>query len=254
LAYGLFTIAVQLKVYPLIFIVMLIRDWHDWKNNIKRFLMLIGINFALLLVMGFGVFIDFTNAIKAQTINPYIWIGNHSTRSFVTRALDKLSQSGLVWLNGYSGGIQLALLALIVLSILLILMQAYRQNQNGISPYLLIACALGALLIPSVSHDYTLTILAAPIAILFSELTYTSKMAFRSPKQLIFIGLILILSAAYASTLFSYTNKPFFAQNNFPALLTMLLAIVCLSVISSPVHPEKPPDPAALIGIGGENL
>ena len=36
LAYLMFSISVQLKLFPAIFVFVLIEDWSDWKNNIKR--------------------------------------------------------------------------------------------------------------------------------------------------------------------------------------------------------------------------
>ena len=53
LAYVFFTFSVQLKIYPLIFIVMLINNWRDWKNNLKRFLLLAIINIVALLIAPF---------------------------------------------------------------------------------------------------------------------------------------------------------------------------------------------------------
>lgn len=234
IAYFLFTVSVQLKVFPFIFIVMLVTDWHNWKNNIKRFLVLSTVNFALFFALGPYVFVDFITAIKAQTINPYIWVGNHSIRSFVTLVSNVASKYGWAWINGYSGLVQLALLAIITVCIFLIILQAYQQKQNGINSHLLLACTIGSLLIPSVSHDYKLSILAAPVAILFSDMSSFSQRAIRPRQRLIFILLLFILSAAYSSTLFSFTNKPFILKNNFPALVTMLFAITCLSVTSKP--------------------
>lgn len=234
LAYFLFTISVQLKVFPAIFIVMLITDWHDWKNNIKRFLVLSTVNFALFFALGTSVFLDFIKAIKAQTVSPYIWIGNHSIRSFVTLVSKMASKHGWAWVNEYSGLVQLALLAIIAVCIFLIMIQAYQQKQNGVDAHLLLACTIGALLIPSVSHDYKLSILSAPVAILFLDTSFFSEIAVRPFQRLILTVMILILSAAYSSTLFSFTNKPLILENNFPALITMLLAITCLSVMSKP--------------------
>jgi hypothetical protein len=233
LAYFLFTISVQLKVFPFIFIVMFISDWRDWKNNIKRFLLLAALNFALLFVLGPKLFVDFINAIKDHTENPYIWIGNHSIRSFVTLSSKLAYDHGWVWVNQYSGLAQIALLAIIAGCILVIMLQTYRQKQKGINPLLLLACTIGALLIPSASHDYTLSILAAPVAIFFSNNRFWERA--NSPRlHIIFIVLLLIFSAAYSSTLFSYTNKPLILENNFPALVTMLLAITFLSLVSKP--------------------
>jgi len=238
LAYALFTLSVQLKIYPIIFIIMLIKDWRDWKTNLKKFFALIAVNLALFFVLGPVIFLDFINSLKAQMINPYIWKGNHSIRSFILWASNIATQHGWTWPNKYSGWIQLALLVLVVVCIGLIMLQDYRRDVHDVNSYLLLACTLGAMLIPSVSHDYKLSILAAPIAILFHELSSTSKTSLPPRQKVVSIGLVFVLSLAYSSTLFSYTNKPLIVQNNFPTLLAMLLVIVCLSIISPHLHQE----------------
>jgi len=96
---------------------------------------------------------------------------------------------------------------------------------------LLLACTIGALLIPPVSHDYKLSILAAPVAILLSEMSSYTEGAIRSPRHFLTMMLVFILSFAYSTTLFSYTNKPLFMAYNFPALMTMLLVTTCLSIM-----------------------
>jgi len=232
LAYILFTISIQLKVFPAIFIVMLITDWHDWKNNIKRFVGLGAANFALFFILGPSVFVDFLRAIKAQSVNPSIWSGNHSIRSFVTSISKTATQTGWSWIDHYSGWVQLAFLAMIALCLLLIMIQAYRQKQTGINSHLLLACTIGALLIPPVSHDYKLSILAAPVAILLSDVSYFSEGATRSRRHFVIMMLVLILSTAYSTTLFSYTHKPLTLASNFPALITMMLVTTCLSIMS----------------------
>ncbi len=234
IAYILFTISVQLKLFPAIFIVMFITDWHDWKNNIKRFVKLGVVNFALLFILGPSVFVDFLRAIKAQSVNPSIWNGNHSIRSFVTSISNTASQHGWTWVNEYSGWVQVAFMAIVAVCILLIMVQAYRQKQNGVNSHLLLACTIGALLIPPVSHDYKLSILAAPVAILFSEMTSFSEISMRSRQWFFTMWLVFIMAAAYSTTLFSYTNKPFLLTYNFPALITMLLATTYLSLMSKP--------------------
>jgi hypothetical protein len=238
LAYLLFTISIQLKVFPAIFIVMFITDWHDWKNNIKRFLVLSIVNFALFFVLGTSVFIEFIKAIIAQSVNPSIWVGNHSIRSFVTSVSNIASQHGWPWVNDHSGLVQLTFLAFIAVCIFLIMIQAYRQKQNGVNSHLLLACTIGALLIPPVSHDYKLSILAAPVAILLSDMSSFPEGVIRSRWLFIFMLLVFTLSTAYATTLFSYTNKPSILAYNFPALITMLLATTCLSIMSRPKMSE----------------
>jgi hypothetical protein len=187
------------------------------------------VNIGLLFVLGQRGFAYFMMAIKDQITNPTIWVGNHSIHSYV-----QIQSQAFAWNNGSSGLVQWALLAMLAFCIFFIMLKAYRQKQSGINSFLLLACTIGALLIPSASNDYTLSILAAPIAILFSGLFASPESTIRPPQRFIFTALVFILSVAYSSTLFPYTNKPFFLQNNCPALFVMLLTITCLSVMSKP--------------------
>jgi hypothetical protein len=233
LAYILFIISVQLKIYPIIFFVMLIDNWHAWRNNIKRLLILAAVNFALFFIFGPFVFVDFIKEVLNNIVNPTIRFDNHSIRVFMTLASNIASSHGWTWVNQYSGLVQFVLLALITLCIFLIILQSYRQNQKEINPLLLLACTIGALVIPSHSYDYTLSYLAAPVAVLFSNTRFLERA--NSPHlRIISKVLLFIFSAAYSSTLFSYTNKFSILQNNFPALFTMLLVITFLSLMLGP--------------------
>jgi hypothetical protein len=239
LAYAMFTISAQLKVYPIIFIFMFITDWHDWLNNFKRLMVLFMVNFALFFVLGPHVFVDFINAIKVQTVNPYIWVGNHSVRSFVTLASRIAIEHNWTGISAYSGLAQFVLLAIVVVCIFLIMIKAYQQKQNSINSHLLLACTIGAFLIPSVSHDYKLSILAAPFAILLIDMSFRSEKVTQPLRRLVIMVMIFILSASYSSTLFSFTNKPLVIINNFPALFSMLLATTCLSLVSEPSRDDN---------------
>ncbi len=146
-AYILFTISVQLKLYPLIFIIMFVKDWRDWKINLMRFLGLISLNIALLFVFGYTIFLDFIHTITNMSSKPYIWIGNHSILAITRLASNYSSEHGWEWISNISGTIQLFLLAVVGACILIILFQGYRNNRIGIDPYLLLACTIGALMI-----------------------------------------------------------------------------------------------------------
>jgi hypothetical protein len=77
-----------------------------------------------------------------------------------------------------------------------------------------------------------LSILAAPVAILLSDVSYFSEGDKRSRRHFVNMMLVFILSTAYSTTLFSYTHKPLTLASNFPALIIMLLITTCFSVIS----------------------
>ncbi len=58
-AYVLFSLSVQLKLYPLVFIVLFVHDWGDWKRNLARFSYLGLANFGLFFVLGPRVLLGF---------------------------------------------------------------------------------------------------------------------------------------------------------------------------------------------------
>ena len=231
LAYGLFSIAVQFKIYPAIFIFMFVRDWRDWKNNIKRFLGLGAFNFALLFILGPGVFVNFVKRVMAHMADPFIWIGNHSIRSFATVASTRFSW----WAKEDLGLVQCLLAAFVAVCIFLIIVQAYRQNKNGINPYLLLGCTIAAMVIPSESHDYKLSILTAPVALAFHN-DYFAKIADYRSRRLVFL-LIFVFSFAYSSTLYTYNVRYqmlLFMVNNLPALMILLFITTVFSLMNKP--------------------
>lgn len=251
-AYILFAISVQIRVYPLVFLVMFVTDWREWKNNIKRFLLLLLINFAFLFILGPRVFVDFIKAISSQILNTYIWTGNHSINSFLTQISAKASLHGWNWIIEHSGLIQLVLMISVATCLFLIIYQSYKHKLNGLNSFLLLACTLSTMLIPSLSNDYKLSILAAPMAVFFTENKFFVRRGSRLQDMILGV-LTIIFSAAYSSTLFSYTNKPPIFQymfqsifqhvfntnefpaslfeSNFPALFLMLLLVTFFSLI-----------------------
>lgn len=230
IAYLLFSIAVQLKVFPAIFILMLIKDWRDWKGNIKRFVGLGLFNVALLFILGPRVFFDFTRAISQQVVTPsWNWNGNHSIQAFVFNLMKDgyrlVPPEALASLQPYSSVLTTTFLAIFALCLLLLLVLSYRHNENGLNPYLFLVCTLGALIIPT-SNDYTLSFLTAPVALLFAAIA-VEKFKARYLASL----LILIAAFSFGSTLFPFKYKPYFLNNNFPALFLLLLSIMVLYLL-----------------------
>jgi hypothetical protein len=236
LAYLFFSLSIQLKVYPAIFVVLFITDWYDWKKNLKKVVGLGLVNFALLFVLGIQTFVDFLAAIKAQAVEPFTWFGNHSIRSAVVviltskRGSELLQQFNLLWLNKHLEVIQLSLLALVVACILLILWQTYRHKQSSPNPYLILGCTLGTLLIPPVSHDYKLSLLTGSIALAFYQDPIPTGISFRS--RLVLWPVAFLFFLIYSFLLFPQTNRPPFLNSNMPALMVLLLAIVLFSWVT----------------------
>jgi hypothetical protein len=239
LAYVLFTISVQLKVYPAIFILMFIDDWTKWKQILMRFAGLALLNIALLFVLGYRVFLDFFMAIKSQALNPYIVMNNLSIKAFTELLFRKngfrsyflnegMSLDQLHSLSQYAWILQMMLLLLLSLCLFIIISKAFKQKTSGLNPYLLLACTIGALLIPSVSHDYKLSLLASPMAILLQEGDVASK-TLRTNITARF--LMLIGSFSYSITLFSYTNRPYILRNNLPMLVIVLIVFTIMAIL-----------------------
>lgn len=233
LAYIFFSLSIQLKVFPLIFILLFVDTSQRLKTNVLRLAGLALSNFLLLFILGPGVFLDFFHAIKAQTINPGIWIGNHSIKAFIT-----LIQGNDPGSFPFSNAVEFILLGIIIINILLVFYKTLDQKHTTPNPYLLLACSLGALLIPSVSHDYKLSILVAPFAYFICKISDWEDRIDSAQHRLLNNLLVLFFSIAYFSTSFSYTNKYGAFVNNFPMLFLMLLLLTFLHLLHQPGLPS----------------
>jgi hypothetical protein len=239
-AYLFFSLSVQLKLYPLIFIVMFIKDWRDWKNNLLRLAGLGLVNFVLLFSMGYEIFIAFFKAVSRQFLYQSPWMGNHSIKSFVfnlnKEGFGVLQDDVLAWTRQNSALLEYLLMGIFAACFLSILVAAYLRRETGFNPFLLLACTIGALIIPSVSHDYKLSLLAGPVSIVFGYLTISRK-----PWQRILICLLIFsASFAYSVTLFPFKYRPDFLANSLPALLGLLVTFTLLYHLSPPLATEAP--------------
>ena len=230
IAYLLFSLAVQLKVFPAIFILMFVKDWRDWKGNLRRFAGLALFNFALLFILGTRVFLEFLGVITQQVLAPsWSWNGNHSIQAFVFNLTKDgyglIGPEALEAVSRYASLLTWTFLAIFALCLFLVLYHSYRQNENGFNPYLFLVCTLGALIVPT-SNDYTLSFLIAPAGLLFAVIAAGSFKARAAASLLSFIA-----SLSFASTLFPFKYKPYFLNNNFPALFLMLVSVTAIFLL-----------------------
>jgi hypothetical protein len=239
-AYLLFSIAVQLKIYPAIFFVMFIKDWRDWKGNTRRFLALGIFNFLLLFVMGQQAFLEFIEVIMEQVKRPGLpWTGNHSIKAFISGFIENdgyglTGMETVEFVQRHSGLISNVFLLLFLLCFISIVVRAYRENQQKLDTKLLLACTIGALIIP-VSNDYTLSILAGPMALALTSLSNSDY-----GKRRAIAAVLLITSAtAYSAILYPFKYKALFLQNSFSPLF---IALICTTFLAHLVRPpEKDP-------------
>jgi hypothetical protein len=251
LAYVCLTLSIQLKIYPAIFLLMLVDDWRDWRTNLQKFGGLALINASLFFVLGFGVFKDFLKALGGQMLSPNIAMSNHSAAMFADLLFKKIGFRELFTNAGFSLEqtrqfasqaplIGTVFLLLTAVCLVIVAWTASRPASREIDPHLLLTCTLGALIIPSLSMDYKLPLVLGPLALVLQSagIPETDTRRFRAS-----ILLKLVCAFACSTTLYSYTIKPLMLQNNFPALLVMLLAVTGLVLLSHrhQTSPDKEP-------------
>ena len=231
LAYILFSISVQLKLYPAIFIVMFVDDWRDWKRTLLRLAGIGLFNLLLFFVMGYQTFLDFIRSVTAQVVNPS-WIGvwNHSISSFISMV--KQDGFGLLPFEtlrvfrhnaGWVEGLLILAFVTLFLSALVIF---HLRRKPGLDPYLLLACTVGALILP-ISYDYTLSILVTPMLLFMCGIPEMSNTGYKFLSALLILG----ISIAYFSILIPYNFRPYVLHNSFPLLFVILILATLLNFL-----------------------
>jgi len=235
LAYLLFSLSVQLKLFPAIFVFTLIEDFSDWKKNIKRIIGLGVFNILAFFILGPNPVlntVEALNILSQKTSQNYTSRFNLSIPSFSSFFLSRgilPRKRVILWLIANSSLLQLLFFALFGFCFLIILFQAYKKNVTGFNPYIFLACFIGACIIPSISLDYKLSMLPGCIAISIPEILLLKE----GKNQPLDILLAFVFSLAYSSMLYSYTYKPKIVGNNFPALMLILIICTILSCIKS---------------------
>ena len=236
-AYLFFSLAIQLKLYPAIFIIMFVKDWRDWKNNSIRFIGLGVLNIALLFVLGYQLFVDFIDQIGNRAAMQSSRYEDLSISGFSYY----LSEEAKIISTQYAGIIEKIVLLLFVGVILGIIIHLYRKGKKGFNPFLFLVTTISALMIPAASFDYKLSILVVPMIIILSNLSTPEH----RNKKIIFIFFTLLISLAYWSTLYPYEVnelKPLFLSRNSTALLIIFFSIIPLYLLQKgEYHNIAPP-------------
>lgn len=240
LAYVLFTVSVQLKIYPAIFIVMFVDDWRDWRTIVRRFAGIGVVNFLLLFVMGGGIFSEFMRSVTTQIDTPgWGWNGNHSIKAFVGNLVKDgyglIPPPALAVLRQNSEALATAFLLLFLAAFVSALVISHRKREAGMDAYLLMTCTIGALTIP-ISNDYTLSILTAPMTLFLCNLPAPGFVR----RKFTYILMVLGIAVSYSSLLIPFKFKPYYLNNAFPALFLILVFITLLNFMT-PGNPRTPP-------------
>ncbi|MBK8823583.1 MAG: hypothetical protein IPN58_13505 [Anaerolineales bacterium] len=123
------------------------------------------------------------------------------------------------YVNPDWGWLQILFTLIVLICFAIIVYRAYKQNLPGPNAALLLGCAVLAQLLPSVSFDYTLSMLPVVLALVFSDIRKID----RGLSASIFL---LILGMAYGSVQFSFTQKLVTAEMLFvnPSMILLLVS------------------------------
>ncbi len=227
LSFILLTFAIQLKLYPAIFILFFMEDWRNWKPTLIIWGSIALVNMALFFILGKDIGIAYLTSLFniVESRGLIDWPGAHSILGFLSYHNNAwgLSDDAIKLLEK---GLQTAVLLMVGYSFI----QAYRRNRM-MDPYLFLSCTLAALTIPALSHDYTLSYLVGPVIFMLNHLDeYQSFPEVNQRRIPVFNRIILIaLVVCFTGTFFSYMQKPGLIQNQFPALFIMLICTALLA-------------------------
>ena len=203
---ALFGLSVSLKLYPLVFLPLLYKKEKNTRLLVKGVL----IGFFLMFVFfvkGVSFFKWYLRTLTKYAQIKSTWIGNHSISSFCL-----YYQMPLVKI------ISLLIVGLILLFFLYNLLVKNSLNNSYI--HLFCILCLAACMIPSVSHDYKLSILGLCIPFL---------LGIDRGKEMTSYLLLFLIFLGYFSLHYSYENifmlNTEVLKNRFPILMLMFIFI-----------------------------
>jgi hypothetical protein len=227
LAYGLFIIGFQFKVYPFIFILCMIEDWHDWKKNLLRLGGIAAATFISLFAMGVKGFLEFLKALTYQT-SSVAYPRDHGFNFGVDYLVEvnkwNLSQSAV-------NVLKMGLVAVgFVLLLTILVLYLKKMRKGGLYPPLLLACMLSAMVLFPASKDYKLGLLCGVFC--FYVIYLQEQLSTTSQKRSIAVQILFgLVSLCYSAVLFSEAYRPDVIKNSFPILYGMFVAVAAIELI-----------------------
>lgn len=210
----LLSFAIQLKLYPAIFLFLMIDTKAKPIENVRIFALVLLVNFSMLFCFGVDTFVDFFNKLfYKHTISAYVWPGNCSFYSYLKWA------SGTIFLHHFD----IFLLTSLFLSITgasLVFILSAKYNKRFVVKYLVVIFSCLCLLIPSMSHDYKLPILVIAFSFFLSEMEEVRNVT-------MFVLLFFTISL-FSYTLFPGILKLTTFENNAIAIIPMMFVLSLL--------------------------
>jgi hypothetical protein len=249
-AYLLFSCAIQLKLYPAVFVLGFTTDARDWRRNIVRWGGIGVANAAGLFALGWDAFCVFLSTLTTHS-GGYASFGNHSLLSFAS-VVQKLADGYKpryyhpeevaaagdcirsvfpeAWLQvlGPTVGLSFALILLGCLTA--VLAMAYRRNDRTVFKYVMVVCSLVALLVPGLSMDYKLTVLILVFAFFVSE---SGPIVLTGKRGMLRAGLFFAVCLLLTLTLFPPEFRLLVLRSSTPLLLTMAVLFTVLMALDT---------------------
>jgi len=216
---------------------MFFSRWNNRKENFITLLQLGAFNIAAFLILGYKVFLQFVNAVIAESRNP-LWLLpdkqpiNHSINAFIDK-LAKNNDSELPvelaeWLSASGSWVSFIILTIIVLCSFIILWRTLQNRPDLLHADALMLLILLGFLLPSASLDYKLVLMAPGLAVVLAN---RSLPELRWQKVL-FIILTILMGAAYSLTLVPYQYRAGLLLTAFPMLFIILLCLTGLDLLN----------------------
>lgn len=213
--YVLLTVASQIKLWPAIYIFLLISLEPSLKQKIKGFIIFIFVNFLLLFSFGFSVAVGFFNEIAKASKEQKYGIAQTSIGSFLWSIENQHLNMG----NYYT---IFALVVLCILIFLVVFIALFQKHQN-LAILILLTSLLG-LLIPTHSNDYKLSIL--PLVSVFLTPYFYSKLGKSTFTNFLISATVFLILISFFS--FDLRPKHLLFQN---ITFSLLLIGCCASLL-----------------------
>ena len=250
----LFTFAVQMKIWPLIFVFCFVDFNISITKNLFRLISIIFINSLLLLCLGYQFMMQYIAKLISFTYSTdNIWIANMSINSFLTQYKkglyifrDPLREIALPIQNNFPFLYIDILKIIFTICFFGVIVLALLRRIRGSDIHIIYLCGLGSLVFPTTSYDYKLVIyyILTPVFLfcyspIFSintkEFNFYNKLNLLLSMNTMFYAeklCISILVCTYPLTLFSYIYKIdygiFLSMNTFPICCSIIVVLFLL--------------------------
>lgn len=239
ISYFVITLAIQLKIYPLIFLIFMVGNWRDWKAAIARLLTMLALNLSCLFILGTKALWDYLGALSRHSFSVFpTLVTNHSIKSFSglfpkygERFLPMIPNHYLSFLDWF---FQTFLFVVIIICLGIVFWSSFKEHREGIDPTFFLVCTLAACLIPSESNDYKLPLLTAAVLLFLTSLEFRGSPA----ATVVDWGTALVIALAYSTTLYSPAYRPLYLTNSCPILMIILVTTASYALLRDRVTPR----------------